>query len=251
MRFAGIDIGSRSIKMVAVDEEGKILTARSCATTFDPMAQCAKLLEEVACDRIRATGYGRHLFNETYDVPVVSEIQAHARGADTMVPGVRGVLDIGGQDTKAIALTPAGKVMKFEMNDRCAAGTGKFLEVMARAFEMEIEAFGDFALGGKSASKISSMCTVFAESEATSLMARGENPANIALGLHLAVAKRAASMVKRVVGDVPLAFTGGVANNRCMRKLLAEEVGRDLILPESPELTGAFGAALTLLPGEG
>ena len=141
-----------------------------------------------------------------------------------MVPDARGLIDIGGQDTKAIAVGDSGGVISFEMNDRCAAGTGKFLEVMARAFDMEIGAFGDFALEGREASRISSMCTVFAESEATSLMARGE---------------------------APLAFTGGVARNSCMRRVLAEEVGREILLPAEPQFAGAYGAALSLLPEGG
>ncbi len=247
MKFAGIDIGSRSIKVVVVDNECNILDERTAPTTFDPMTRCNKLLAEMDYDHIQATGYGRHLFTENRDIPVVSEIMAHARGARFFVPEASGVLDIGGQDTKAISLTGAGKVLKFEMNDRCAAGTGKFLEVMAKAFDIDIREFGDYALEGKQAAKISSMCTVFAESEATSLMAKGEEPANIALGLHLAVAKRAVSMVKRVVGDAKLTFTGGVANNRCMRKLVESEMGDTLLMPEKPEYVGACGAALLLM----
>ena len=251
MHYAGVDIGSRSIKVAVIDDEGKILETRGCATTFEPLARLDRLMGGVRFDRIRATGYGRHLLGEARGVPVVSEIKAHALGVNAMVPDARGLIDIGGQDTKAIAVGDSGGVISFEMNDRCAAGTGKFLEVMARAFDMEIGAFGDFALEGREASRISSMCTVFAESEATSLMARGEAPADIALGLHLAVARRAASMVKRVVGEAPLAFTGGVARNSCMRRVLAEEVGREILLPAEPQFAGAYGAALSLLPEGG
>ena len=178
---------------------------------------------------------------------VVAEILAHTRALHHIFPKARGVLDIGGQDTKCIALGDGGRVMKFEMNDRCAAGTGKFLEIMAGAFGMKIENFGDFALEADEASNISSMCTVFAESEATSLMARGEKPSRIALGLHVAVAKRALSMFRRVSPAMPVAFTGGVALNPCMRKLLAEELEDQILIPPHPQFMGAIGAALLLL----
>lgn len=244
MRFAGIDIGSRNIKIVVVDENGNILEKRKTSTSFDPMGKCEEALDGLDFDVLTATGYGRHLFNSKHDVSVVSEIKAHARGAKQWFPDLQAVLDIGGQDTKVISVNPEGKVVKFEMNDRCAAGTGKFLEIMAVAFNQDIREFGSFAMKGDTASRISSMCTVFAESEATSLMARGEKPENIALGLHLAVAKRAASMVRRVAGSVPVLFSGGVANNPCMRKLLEQETGEHIKSPDMPEFTGAFGAAL-------
>jgi predicted CoA-substrate-specific enzyme activase len=142
------------------------------------------------------------------------------------------VLDIGGQDTKAIALGPQTKVTKFEMNDRCAAGTGKFLEVMARAFGLPVEQFGEFAATGTKQSTISSMCTVFE---------------NIALGLHLAMAKRSAAMVKRVTREAPMVFTGGVALNPCMRTLVAEVFNGEMRVPENPHVVGAVGAALLLM----
>jgi len=132
------------------------------------------------------------------------------------------------------------------MNDRCAAGTGKFLEVMAQAFGMPVDDFGPFARQGDQPAKISSMCTVFAESEATALVARGVSPANIALGLHLSMAKRSAAMLRRVAPEGPVAFSGGVARNPCMRALIAQELGAELALPPQPYLSGAYGAALML-----
>ncbi len=250
MEFAGLDIGSRNIKLVVVDETGGIVEKRKSSTSFDPMEKSTEILEGIQYHALMATGYGRHLFSrhhgthEDKTLSVVSEIKAHAKGANAWFPDVPAILDIGGQDTKVIALNKSGKVKKFEMNDRCAAGTGKFLEVMAVAFNQDIEGFGVFALKGDRACPISSMCTVFAESEATSLMARGEKPQNIALGLHLSVAKRAVSMVKRVAGSVPLVFSGGVANNRCIQDLIQKEIDENVVLPEHPQYTGAYGAAL-------
>ena len=157
---------------------------------------------------------------------------------------MRTVLDIGGQDTKVIAISLEGKVAKFEMNDRCAAGTGKFLEFMATALQVPLEEFGDFALQADKRLQINSMCTVFAESEATSLMARGEKAANIALGLHLAIVQRTLAMLRRVSDTPPFLFAGGVAHNACMRSLLAESLNQPLIIPVEPDMVGALGAAL-------
>ena len=178
------------------------------------------------------------------EITAITEIQAYALGARHLFPGVRTILDIGGQDTKAIALTMDGKVAKFEMNDRCAAGTGKFLEYMAVALQMPLEKFGDFALQADRRIQISSMCTVFAESEATSLMARGEKAANIALGLHLAIVQRTLSMLRRVGVAEPVLFAGGVAHNPCVKALLEEHLGLPVIVPDQPDLVGALGAAL-------
>ncbi len=247
MRVAGLDVGSRSVKLVVMEDGGRIVDTRLADTTFDPSKQCLALIDGLRVDRIQATGYGRHLMGRILQASVVPEILAHARAVYHMLPEARGVLDIGGQDTKCIALGDGGRVIKFEMNDRCAAGTGKFLEIMAAAFGMGIEEFGAFALEADKASNISSMCTVFAESEATSLMARGEKPSRIALGLHVAVAKRAVSMVRRVSPALPIAFTGGVALNPCMRKLLAGELQDQILIPSHPQLMGAIGAALLLL----
>lgn len=158
------------------------------------------------------------------------------------------VLDIGGQDSKAMALFENGKVKKFEMNDRCAAGTGKFLEVMARTLGFEIDAFGREALLAEKDLSISSMCTVFAESEVTSLIAKGQSTREIARGLHISVVRRAAAMIHRVSADGDIVFTGGVAKNPCMVALLGEKLGRTILVPDDPQLVGALGAAL--LAGE-
>jgi len=248
MRFAGIDIGSRTIELVIVNEAGQIVESRQADTGFNPQMEAGKLINGVSYDRIMATGYGRNLFEISFDAPTVTEIKTHARGARAFFPDARTVLDIGGQDSKAISMFENGRVKKFEMNDRCAAGTGKFLEIMARTLGYGIESFGLQALMAKKDLNISSMCTVFAESEVTSLIAGGQNRQEIARGLHTSVIRRAAGMINRVSSEGDIVFTGGVAKNPCMRALLAEKLGRDILVPEDPQLVGAFGAAL--LAGE-
>ena len=242
----GLDVGSRSIELVLL-EGGQVVRQARLPTTFDPLAQCRRLLEGLLPARIVATGYGRKLLVENlrgHRVTAITEIQAYALGAHYLVPAARTVLDIGGQDTKAIALAETGKVVKFEMNDRCAAGTGKFLEFMATALQVPLEEFGPFALQADRRIQINSMCTVFAESEATSLMARGEKAANIALGLHLAIVQRTLGMLRRVGVAEPVLFAGGVAHNPCVTALLEEHLGLTVIVPNQPDMVGALGAAL-------
>ncbi|RJQ51579.1 MAG: 3-hydroxyacyl-ACP dehydratase [Desulfobacteraceae bacterium] len=244
MRFAGIDIGSRTIELVVVDEAGGIVCSLQADTGFDPMKEAKKLIHGVAYDRIMATGYGRSLFEISFEAPTVTEIKAHATGARAFFPDARAVLDIGGQDSKAISLFENGRVKKFEMNDRCAAGTGKFLEIMAKTLGFDIEYFGREALRTDKELNISSMCTVFAESEVTSLIAKGKNRREIARGLHASVIRRAAGMINRVSPEGDIVFTGGVAKNPCMRALLEEKLGRRILIPEDPQSVGALGAAL-------
>jgi len=244
MRFAGIDIGSRTVKLAVVDKDGNLLESARGDTGFDPIAAAKELIDGMAFDRILATGYGRSLFEIAFEAPTVTEIKAHATGAHAFFPEARAVLDIGGQDSKAIALFENGKVRKFEMNDRCAAGTGKFLEIMARTLGFAVEDFGWEALTADEELSISSMCTVFAESEVTSLIARGQDRRAIARGIHASVIRRAAGMINRVSSAGDIVFTGGVAQNPCMRKLLAEKLRRRIIAPDDPQMVGALGAAL-------
>ena len=197
MRYAGIDIGSRAIKLVLL-EDGEILRTRIADTTFNPLSVCKELLEGLDRDRIIATGYGRHLFAKHWNCEVITEIKAAAMGARALLPTCRTIIDVGGQDTKAIALTAEGKLHKFTMNDRCAAGTGRSLEVMAVALSFSREEFAKVALSAVRAEKLSSMCTVFAESEVISLVARGSARQEIALGIHQAIATRILSLVKGV-----------------------------------------------------
>jgi predicted CoA-substrate-specific enzyme activase len=245
MLAAGLDAGSRTIKVVVLNTEtDQVVVSKKTETTFDPVLQVHRLLKGLEWDHLVVTGYGRKLVNETFDGNAITEIQAHALGARKLFPDSRSVLDIGGQDTKAIALDVHGRVKKFEMNDRCAAGTGKFLEFMATSFQTPIEEFGDYALEGTPGLTINSMCTVFAETEATSLMARGHRPQDIALALHLSVVKRSMSMLKRTSVADPLVFSGGVARNACAIRLIAEQGSYHVLVPPDPDMIGALGAAL-------
>ncbi|MCG8529974.1 MAG: acyl-CoA dehydratase activase [Desulfovibrionales bacterium] len=246
--FAGIDIGSRSIELV-VQEHGEVVHSAQLPTTFSPLVQCQKILEGVDCTSLTATGYGRELVKNIalpFPLQTITEIKAHAIGAHSLFPDARTVLDIGGQDTKAITLNAHGKVRNFEMNDRCAAGTGKFLEYTATVFQMSVEQFGNHALEGTTPPVINSMCTVFAETEATSLMAQGIPPADIALALHQAVVRRTCTMLKRTGLELPLVFSGGVAKNACICDLLRKELGVDatVYIADQPDMCGAFGASL-------
>ncbi|MGE4296568.1 MAG: acyl-CoA dehydratase activase [Desulfovibrionaceae bacterium] len=249
--IAGIDIGSRSIEVVCLDG-GQPAHMTRLPTTFDPLAQIRKALAGLPISRLTATGYGRSLVAQAVagngwpEVETITEIKAYGLGVHAVAPEARTVLDIGGQDTKAISLSH-GKVLKFEMNDRCAAGTGKFLEHVANVFQIPIEAFGAYALLGKEPLPINSMCTVFAETEATSLMARGHRPHDIALGLHASIVKRTVNMLRRVGLVHPVVFAGGVAHNPCMVKLVAEALGQAPIVPDNPDMVGAHGAALHAL----
>lgn len=243
MISAGIDIGSRSIEC-AILENGRIRQTKKTDTGFDPINQAKRLIADLSFDVILATGYGRNLFELEYNAATITEIKAHAKGAKYFFPEASTVLDIGGQDSKVIRLDSNGKVIRFEMNDRCAAGTGKFLEIMSQALGFSIDSFGDAAQSAKKELGISSMCTVFAESEVTSLVARGENPEEIAKGLHRAVTKRAVSMLNRVSPEGPVVFTGGVANNHFIVELLEQTTKRPILVPQFPEMNGAVGAAL-------
>lgn len=243
MLTAGIDIGSRTIELVVLNGD-IIIESLQTDSGFDPMAQAKTLLDVVDYDRIMATGYGRHLFELSFNVPAVTEIKAYAVGAKRLFPEVKSILDIGGQDSKAIAVNGEGRVIRFEMNDRCAAGTGKFLEIMAQTLGYDLDSFGREALRAKGSITINSLCTVFAESEVTSLLARGAPREEIALGLHHSVVRRAVGMMKRVSDEEPIMFAGGVARNLCIHRLLEQSLGIKIIVPENPQMIGALGAAL-------
>ncbi len=250
MKYAGIDIGSRTIELVVVDDAGKLIQSLQTDTGFDPAKTAKGLLAQAQYDRIMATGYGRNLFEVAFNAPTVTEIKAHAKGAKAFFPEIQAVLDIGGQDSKAIALFENGRVKKFEMNDRCAAGTGKFLEIMAKTLGYSINEFGKEALLSEHDISISSMCTVFAESEVTSLIAKGQNRRDIAKGLHSSVVNRVAGMLNRISPEGDIAFTGGVAKNPCIVDMLTKKLGRKVFVPQDPQMVGAFGAALLLSDSE-
>jgi (R)-2-hydroxyacyl-CoA dehydratese activating ATPase len=249
MLTAGLDIGSRTIALVEWDGQ-QVRREVVVDTGADPVTNARRLLQGRRYDQLVTTGYGRQLALEhTLSKEVITEIKAYALGAQHLYPDVQTVLDIGGQDSKVILVNPGGKVTRFEMNDRCAAGTGRFLENMARVLGLSLEQFSQHALAAEgSAVRLSSMCTVFAESEVISLIGRGEDGRRVALGIHQAIVSRLSAMARRVCapGGVRerFVFAGGVALNVCMRHLLAEALGVPLTVPDSPQTVGALGAAL-------
>lgn len=243
MRALGIDIGSRFIK-AALLENRELAAFKTVETSFDPLERCKKILDEMSADNVIATGYGRHLLEVHADIRTITEIKAFARGARMMFPSCRTIIDIGGQDTKVISLGEAGRVKKFEMNDRCAAGTGKFVEIMAKALGYGMGEFGAISPEGRAEIQINSMCTVFAESEVISLITKGADREDIAFALHRSVANRVASMARRSAVEDEVIFAGGCARNALIRKLLEKGLERKIRVAQNPEITGALGAAL-------
>jgi len=250
MLTAGLDIGSRTIALVEWDGE-RVMRAEVVDTGADPLTRSRQLIAGRVYDRMVATGYGRHLATErALANEVITEIKAYAIGTHHLYPDVQTVLDIGGQDSKVILVRPDGGAARFEMNDRCAAGTGRFLENMARALGLSLDQFSQHALAAEGqAVRLSSTCTVFAESEVVSLIGRGGDSRRVALGIHRAIASRVSAMARRVGIHERFVFAGGVANNPCMRQLLAEELGVPLTVPDSPQTVGALGAALHAAKG--
>ncbi|TEU04509.1 MAG: 3-hydroxyacyl-ACP dehydratase, partial [Dehalococcoidia bacterium] len=246
MICAGLDVGSRTIVLVMLD--GDILDSAILDTGVNPLRRCQELLAGKGYERLVVTGYGRHLVAPTVGGEVVSEIGAYAVGSRYLYPNCHTVLDIGGQDSKVISLSEKGEVQKFEMNDRCAAGTGKFLEIMANTLEVNIGDLGDLALTASKVVQINSLCTVFAESEVVSLISRGEESNAIALALHEAIATRIVGMVRRIGLKDGIVFAGGAALNKCLRQLLSEKLGVEITVPNDPQIVGALGAALLAKP---
>ena len=248
MTWAGLDVGSRTIAVVIFG--GQVRHSAVLDTGVRPLERCQKLLEDRNYERLVVTGYGRHLVAAALEGEVVSEISAYAVGAKYLVPDCRTVIDIGGQDSKTILLSDDGAVKKFEMNDRCAAGTGKFLEVMASTLEVDIGGLGELGLSASKAVQLSSLCTVFAESEVVSLIARGEEGGTIALALHQAVTRRVVGMARRLGFRKKVVFAGGAAQNRCLQQLLERELGVAITVPPEPQIVGALGAALLARSGD-
>jgi (R)-2-hydroxyacyl-CoA dehydratese activating ATPase len=253
--FAGIDIGSTAIKVALVDEAGTLagvhVTASGSLFHKNAKEALARLLDEhqIAADRVRyliATGYGRKLFKEADDS--ISEITANAIGAHEagkQFGGVRTIINIGGQDSKAIQIDPEGHVANFAMNDKCAAGTGRFLDVAARNLEIDLEELGDYHFNAESAPlSINSTCTVFAESEIIGLLANGHGKGEIVAGIHYSIAKRTVRLAKRVGIEERIYFDGGPALNRGLVSAIEDELQRELVVPEHPQTTTAFGAAI-------
>jgi len=243
IKAAGIDIGSRTIKLVLL-ENGNVADFQIIDTGHNPLTRSEELLDRHRFDTIVATGYGRHLAKTRFANKTITEIKAYAEGACHLFPKCRTIIDVGGQDSKAIRIDEKGHVQDFEMNDRCAAGTGRFLEVMAETLGFKIEKFGSQALRAKHPVNISSTCTVFSESEVVSLIASGENRNKIALGVHQAIVNRLSIMTTRIGLTEDVVFAGGVAKNPCIATLLQQKFGKKLFIPKEPQIVGALGAAL-------
>jgi len=241
----GIDPGSRAIKM-AVLRNGELVNSKVVESSFEPHKQASELVSPYSTIPVVATGYGRHLAQKHFAQQVITEIKAHAIGARYFFPDCRAILDVGGQDSKVISLDKDGRVIQFQMNDKCAAGTGRFLEIMAASLGYSLQEFASAAQLSTEDIPINSMCAVFAESEVVSLRNRGHAAEDIARAIHLAIAERLTSMLERLGIQGDIVFSGGVARNTFLPSILEEKLGRKIYIPEQPEIVGALGAALHL-----
>ncbi|MEI6294346.1 MAG: acyl-CoA dehydratase activase [Methanomicrobiales archaeon] len=244
---AGVDLGSTRIKVVIYD--GSSFIAGMKDATCDPEATAINLLGKTSSEAglaeppevIATTGYGRRCL-KTANI-TFTEIATHAKGAFHLVPHCHFVVDIGGQDAKGIRLSADGRVEDFVMNDKCAAGTGRFLSTMGQALGIPVDHLGPSAIGVEP-HRINAMCTVFAESEVISLIHHGVPRNEIIAGLHSSIARRTASMVASLHPEPPIAFTGGVSQNADIVKRLGREIGYPVIVPPDAIYAGAIGAAL-------
>ena len=250
MYTVGIDIGSITTK-AAVLQDGNLICTRLIFTGYNSEAAGKKVFAEILQDaaiseaesiKIVSTGYGRASVD--FADKAITEISCHAAGARYLDKTIRFIIDIGGQDSKAILLDEAGKVKNFVMNDKCAAGTGRFLEVMARALEINLDEFGAISLKAQSPAKISSLCTVFAESEVISLISKGMPREDIVAGIHESIGARIAALTVRAGLTTPVMVTGGVAKNIGLIKALEKTLGIKAEISEYAQITGAIGAAV-------
>jgi predicted CoA-substrate-specific enzyme activase len=254
MFVAGIDVGSLTAKTVILNDEGRVvgqaitLTGAFSQKAGEKAFEMALAMADIGASDIKyvlATGYGRK--NIPFANAEMTEISCHARGAHRLFPEARTIIDIGGQDSKAIALSESGVPVNFIMNDKCAAGCGRFLEVMARALETEVEKMGELSLRSTKNIQISSMCTVFAESEVVSAVANKCSRSDIINGIHQAIAKRVSIMIDHVGLVERVMMSGGVAKNIGVVRALESQLGTTLLVPDEPQLVGALGAAFIAL----
>ena len=251
MITVGIDVGSRTTKVVILFNK-EVISREIDSTGWKPAHSAKEVFDRALVTagisqsdiaKIVATGYGRVML--PFAGATLTEITCHARGAHFVNPDIRTIIDIGGQDSKVIKIDQFGFVEDFAMNDRCAAGTGKFLEFLAHTLEVDVSDFGKLALESLSPAVISSMCTVFAESEILSLLAEDTPIPDIIAGLHLAIAKRIEGLIDLVGYSDVVSITGGVAKNPGIKKQLEELLSTPVLVPENPEFIGALGAALS------
>jgi predicted CoA-substrate-specific enzyme activase len=248
----GLDVGSTTVKMVGVDSAGEMAWSHLEAADPRLLDQVERFLElakdsGISIDQalLVATGYGRKLVGQS--ARQVTEITCHARGIHRALGHGGTLVDIGGQDSKVIQISPQGEVVDFVMSDKCAAGTGRFLENTASRLGVALEDMGLQALQSDQEVPISSTCTVFAESEVISLIANGVPLGAILRGLHRSLTRRVVGLVRSIGLTPPLMLSGGVAYNQAIRAMLEEECQTSVILPRYPQLMGAYGAALISL----
>jgi len=248
--FAGVDIGSTMTKVVLTDKAGNLLSFIKGPTGAEHRRLANEVMRQALEEAglhigdisyIVATGYGR--LNVPFADCQITELSCHARGVSSLFPKARTAIDIGGQDAKCMRIDN-GRLVDFVMNDKCAAGTGRFLEVTAAALSIRLEDMGDISLKATRRIPISNLCTIFAQQEVVALLSRGEKLENILAGLHDALASRVAALARRLGIDPDLVLTGGVAKNIGMVKAMKESLGCEVLVPEEPLLTGALGAAI-------
>lgn len=251
--FGGCDAGSTYTKYVIIDENGKIAAAVTKRSRINPVLSAKDALDEAVSQvdglnsaeeltYLIGTGYGRN--KVPFADENISEISCHAMGVHVTAPSVKAIIDIGGQDVKGIAIDTDGTVLNFAMNDKCAAGTGRFFESMARAFEMSLDEFSNLSLTAKNVIPITAQCAVFAESEVISLVGEGKPMEEIAAGIQLSVAKRCFVMAKKAGAADSVTLTGGCAKNEGLKKAIEKVLKINVVdLPTDPQLMGALGAA--------
>ncbi len=254
--FLGVDIGSASTKGVVLDENNQIVAQKTIRTKPKHREGieilCNSLRLALSQEKIQGdilycigTGYGRN--NISLANKVVTEISCHARGVHYYFPQVKTIIDIGGQDSKVICINEKGNVDDFVMNEKCAAGTGRFLELVSKILQIPLEDLGKVSMQASYTCKISSTCVVFAESEIISRLAEGVEQEAILKGVHAAVVSRVLGMAKRIGIKPPVVFTGGVGKNLGIIHEVIQQLGirdEELLLPENPQITGALGAAI-------
>ena len=251
---AGVDVGSTQTKAVIIDERGRIV-GRALTDTGANVIQAAENayaealaasgIEERQVEWVIGTGYGR--YRVTFGNAQVTEISCHGRGAAHLFPGTRTVVDMGGQDTKAIRVSDSGEILDFCMNDKCAAGTGRFLGAAAAALDIPLNDLGKTALLSDRPVRISTTCTVFAESEVLSWLGKGKKIEDILWGVHQSIASRSGGLLRRVGVEDEVTFTGGVSRNPAMVQALEDRLGKSLNISEESHFMGALGAALFAL----
>ena len=250
MYFAGVDIGSTMTKVVLMDKSDNLLSSikgptgpehRQLANEVmrQALEQASLQIDDISY--IVATGYGR--LNVPFADRQITELSCHARGVFSIFPSVRTAIDVGGQDAKCMKIED-GRLISFVMNDKCAAGTGRFLEVTATALGIKLEDMGNISLKATRKIQISNLCTIFAQQEVIVLLSRGERPENIVAGLHDALASRIAALARRLGIEPDLVLTGGVAKNTGMVRAMKESLGCEILVPQEPLITGALGAAI-------